>query len=883
MAGENSMDVFEFRDKLVSDYERFSRSFTTIKAEDIQEAVDKAYEGGRFWQDPLIQLNPNFVRSGSVDELVSKGVLDSQCKEIFRMKSLEDPFGDSLELYKHQAEAIEIAKRQESYVLTTGTGSGKSLSYFIPIVDDVLQRKKAGDPCKGITAIVVYPMNALCNSQLEQLGRYLTIGYGNGEEPMTFARYTGQESQEDRERIAKSPPDILLTNYVMLELIMTRFENTDRAVRQHADGLRFLVLDELHTYRGRQGADVAMLVRRVRERFNQDLLCIGTSATMASEGTAESRSGAVANIAGKLFGAPVKPENIITETLEPVTADGASTDPANLRRVIEAGVPSNPTHNELSKHPIAAWVEHNLGLEIKGGKYVRISQPLTVLEASERLADASNLELEDCRQYLAAFLLAAYQSRNESDQSFFAFRLHQFISGAWNAYSSLDEPNERYITLQGQQFKPGDRDRPLFTLAFCRECGQEYFPVWANVEGNQPVSFTPRDLTERSNDDEEMQYGFLMPDPSGRFDPTDLEGQYPENWLEFHSGTPRLKPHFRRYRPIDLQIDTRGSVVSDGLPAWFIPSAFRFCLEPDCSAQFEGSSRSNLSKLSGLSSEGRSSATTVLALSSLRHLIGTDLDDNTKKLLAFTDNRQDASLQAGHFNDFIQTLLLRGALLAAIRSEPGGHLTDDLLTQRVLDCLHLEPGDFAANPQAKGPRVHATQNTLRDVLGYRLYFDLRRGWRITNPNLEQLDLLEIQYQDIEDCCQDEGEWQQAHPLLGSISPENRVEILHELLDRMRKGLCIKTIYLDQYRQERMRNLSFNQLKEPWGFSEDETLISGFFMVPPAKSETPVPGSRIAACLASLGFRAMVHGSGALGTGQPLLSRKVRRGDVQPSN
>ena len=140
------MDVFEFRDKLISDYARFSRSFTTIEAEDIKQAVDVAYEGGRFWPAPLIQLNPNFEQGGPIEDLTSNGVLDSECAKIFRIKSPTDPFGQSLTLYKHQAEAIEIAKRQESYVLTTGTGSGKSLSYFIPIIDDVLQRKRVRRP-----------------------------------------------------------------------------------------------------------------------------------------------------------------------------------------------------------------------------------------------------------------------------------------------------------------------------------------------------------------------------------------------------------------------------------------------------------------------------------------------------------------------------------------------------------------------------------------------------------------------------------------------------------------------------------------------------------------------------------------------------------------
>ncbi len=165
------MDVFAFREELVSEYERFSRSFTRIRAADILQAVDEAYAGGRFWPAPLIQLNPNFVPGGSIDDLVSHGTLDPECGKIFRIKKPTDTFGKQLVLHQHQTEAIDIARRGESHVLTTGTGSGKSLSYFIPIIDDVLRRKKSGDPCPGISAIVVYPMNPLCNSQLDRSTR----------------------------------------------------------------------------------------------------------------------------------------------------------------------------------------------------------------------------------------------------------------------------------------------------------------------------------------------------------------------------------------------------------------------------------------------------------------------------------------------------------------------------------------------------------------------------------------------------------------------------------------------------------------------------------------------------------------------------------------
>src|SRR5690606_25109008 len=157
--------------------------------------------------------NPSFASGGRIDELVAAGLLHPENSRIFRPKtSLEDPGTSSILLHRHQREAIEIAADRHSYVLTTGTGSGKSLAYIVPIVDRVL-REGSG---KGIKAIVVYPMNALANSQLEELGKFLNFGF-DGRPPVTFKRYTGQENHDERAAILANPPDILLTNYVMLE------------------------------------------------------------------------------------------------------------------------------------------------------------------------------------------------------------------------------------------------------------------------------------------------------------------------------------------------------------------------------------------------------------------------------------------------------------------------------------------------------------------------------------------------------------------------------------------------------------------------------------------------------------------------------------------
>lgn len=865
---EPTMDVFKFRDAVVKEYGRFSRSFTKIRSADIQQSVAAEYDQGRFWPSPLIQLNPNFVSGATVDMLVDEGVLNKECKRIFRLKKPDDTYGKAMALYQHQIDAIQLARQRKSYALTTGTGSGKSLAYFIPIIDDVLRRKRSGIPQHGISAIVVYPMNALCNSQVEELGRYLKLGYGDGQEPVTFARYTGQEESGERQKIAESPPDILLTNYVMLELLMTRFQPVDIAIRQHAFGLRFLVLDELHTYRGRQGADVAMLVRRVRERFNERLLCIGTSATMVSEGSEQERNRVVAGVVSELFGAPVTPDCIVTETLRRVTEDPPGSNRKALREAIESGVPVNPSHAELVRHPVAAWVERQLGIEERDRKLVRIQRPKTIASAAESLATASGLDEKHCEDYLAAFLLAANRSINEKGQSFLAFRLHQFISGAWNAYSTLERSGERYLTLDGQRFQPGDRSKHLFNLAFCRECGQEYFPVWAKLSGNQILSFAPRDLGQRTTEEPDAELGYLMPHGESGFNPADVEASYPSDWLEFKYGQPRLKYSYRRYQPTTAWIDTEGRNGSGGLRAWYISKAFRFCLHSDCKAYYEGSVRSEFTKLSGLSSEGRSSATTVVSLSTLRHLISTDLDDSAKKLLAFTDNRQDASLQAGHFNDFIQVLLLRGALLASIKGHPNKEIGDRNLALRVFKSLHLEFSDYAANPEIKGIGRRRVEEALRDLLGYRIYNDLQRGWRITNPNLEQLNLLSVGYEALDECCKDDDEWNSAHPLLGSISSSGRRQIVRKLLGRMRRFLCIKTRYLDPEFQERLRNRSYSSLREPWSLTDQEKLTVSAFMIPRPKKRVRQDRYRFAYVSYRSSFGRKLKSPAIWGSGNP---------------
>jgi ATP-dependent helicase YprA (DUF1998 family) len=222
------MKAFDFEHHLIDSYARFSRSFTTIRADDLSREVKRQYDIGRFWPDALLSLNPRFLSGPTVDELVASGDLDDATGKIFRFGA------DPLRFHRHQAQSIAKARAGQSYVVTTGTGSGKSLCFFVPIVDAIVRARKSGRPRKT-SAIIVYPMNALANSQIKEIEKFISqSGLPKDLQPIV-RRYTGQESQEERQRIAENPPDILLTNFMMAELLLTRQDDLDTKVIDNAN------------------------------------------------------------------------------------------------------------------------------------------------------------------------------------------------------------------------------------------------------------------------------------------------------------------------------------------------------------------------------------------------------------------------------------------------------------------------------------------------------------------------------------------------------------------------------------------------------------------------------------------------------------------------
>lgn len=847
-------NVFQFRQGLIDEYASFSRSFTQISAPDILRRVEEEYAKARYWPEPLVQINPNYKRGSSVAELVAEGSLHPGCDTLFRV-GRDAASLQSIRLFTHQVQAISKARQHRSYVVTTGTGSGKSLAFFLPIIHRILEAKET-DPTPRTRAIIIYPMNALANSQAEEIGKF-SENPGADQLGLTIARYTGQESPAERDALAASPPDILLTNFMMLELILTRYEPVDRKVVDHCQGLEFLVLDELHTYRGRQGADVAMLVRRLRQRLNtRNLLCIGTSATMSSTGTPEDQKRTVATVASKLFAAEILETDVIDETLERVTDPslGLASVKSKLAGRLAAPSGSWTGLDAFRRDPLAVWTELTLGLDLKDQSSPRRAKPLSLSQASKQLAEEAGVDGPTSRAALENFLSAAQHVATGDGRSLFAFKLHQFISGPGKVHCTLEPDGSRYITLDAQRFAPGRRSENvlLFGTHFCRECGQEYHPVWESHE--RVPDFTPREIDDVGTDDTNRKFGFLAPIRSGQSFTGNLE-ELPDSWIDLNASKVRVRPNYKDAVPMREQIDSRGQRGA-GRDCWFIPGKFRFCL--NCGFEHQARGR-DINRLSGLSGEGRSSATTVLTLALLRQHFAEPLDPGSsydpRKLLGFTDNRQDAALQAGHFNDFLYLLLIRSGLVAALKKKAGPLMAGDLGVE-VFNALGFDTEDseivseYLVEPDLFGLAKEEARRAARFVIGYRLLRDLRRGWRFNNPNLRQLDLLRIGYPGLEDFTAHERAFgadkqpdrlsdaaRAGWELLRSLSPPARAALGGIIFEAMLQDLCVESEYLDATRQDSMKPAIASHLAERWSFGADERLATSRYLILDKRPDT----------------------------------------------
>ncbi|MDZ4827628.1 MAG: helicase-related protein, partial [Actinomycetota bacterium] len=467
------------------------------------------------------------------------------------------------------------------------------------------------------------------------------------------------------------------------------------------------------------------------------------------------------------------------------------------------------------------------GLDEREGRLVR-AEPRTLggeEGIAAQLAKVTGVDVATATSALRSVLLSGARVVDpQTQRPVFAFKLHQFVSRGSSAYATIEAENDRVITLSEQQYVPGDRSKRLFPLAFCRDGGQEYYVV-ERVVDDAGDRLVPRDLGDTDNLDGHRHVGFLYVSRANAW-PDDDDAQFdrlPADWLEEdRAGNPRVRRDLRRFLPEPLWVTPDGRVSSGpshgATRGWWVPTPFRFCLSSG--ATYAPSLRSDITKLSTLGFEGRSTATTMLTLGVLRFLEAHG-EDVPRKLLNFTDNRQDAALQAGHFNDFVQVSLLRAGLYRAIASAGPAGLDYTQLAGSVESALALPPLEYAQNPDAKFGAKDEIDKALREVLAYRLYVDLRAGWRVTAPNLEQTGLLCIEYAHLDDLCAAEEEWAGCHDALATTTPKERATVARAVLDHLRRELAVKVEQLDPHHHDILWNRSNQNLIAPWAIDEGE--------------------------------------------------------------
>ena len=490
-------------------------------------------EEGTISKGPYLDVSDSYKTGCSLEQLIEEG----EASELFRILEGNIPDGEKeiqvqRGLYLHQERALRKTNQGKNLIVTTGTGSGKTECFIIPIINHLLREAEKGELTSGVRAILIYPMNALANDQMKRL-RNLLKNYPD----ITFGVYNSSTKQNDQDGIAeygkvykdsngfplkplkneivsrdqmqKTPPHILVTNYAMLEYMMLRPK--DDLVFSGAK-LRFLVLDEAHIYRGTTGMETSLLLKRLKARISNpdNVIHILTSATLGGK----EADGDIVKFANTLCNASFDEEDIIrSQSVVPSYNESAKDIPVSLfSKLVNPDKPLNEiaTDYGIDFPEGKADSEFLYDLCVSASVYRDLRsiavRPMTIPEITGRLMASHDVNEQDVVNIIS---VASQASKNKS--ALIKARYHMFAKALEGAYITLGE-NKRLILNRNQKIVINGEDWKVFECAVCDDCGRL---AVAGKEADGHLEFA------NSSFDKDIEYYLLRDSRDGDLDEDD--------------------------------------------------------------------------------------------------------------------------------------------------------------------------------------------------------------------------------------------------------------------------------------------------------------------------------------------------------------------------